>query len=1013
VAPGAALGVAPGAALGAALGAYCRMTATADTQPAPLPPFLAGGGEMAALIAAYDWSRTPLGPISTWPPCLCTALGMILRSPAAMVLMWGEHGIMLYNQAYIAIAAQRHPAILGMPADKAWPETADFSRHVVTSVMAGKSISFNDIRLALNRNGRAEDVWLTLAFSPALDATGQPAGGLGLVMDTTARNLADERLRIAQEAGRFGTFEWYPETHHLIVSSVYRQIYGLTPDEPVTDQKLLRLLPEEDRALSGNVRYGQPGNPLAYAEYRIHHARTGTLRWIARRGEIMDGGQGTPQRYIGVAWDITEKKIAELQDAFLAALSGRLRDISDPRRVAAVAVQMLGTYLGAGRVGFGAIDQTRNTATVTEDWTDGTLPSAAGQHDLRGFGNTVLGALQRGEAMRIDDTHTDPRARDAQVAAAFAAIGARANLSVPLVRDQRFTGVLYAQCAAPRAWTDGDEALMRAVAARVWDSIQRAQAEQLLRESEENFRLLAQAMPNQVWVANPKGRVIWINQQASAYTGVAVTDLDREDWVSLTHPDDAAGAVAGWMGALQTTGTFETEYRIRRVDGAYRWHIVRAMPIRDSAGAVTRWIGTNTDSDEQRRALAELVRLNSTLEERVEARTQELREAEAALRQSQKMEAIGQLTGGIAHDFNNLLTGIIGSLDLVRRRLGRVLPPDNARLAELERFMEAATASANRAAALTHRLLAFARRQSLDTKPVDVTALVQSMADLLRRTLGETIRLRIESPSCDAYALTDPHQLESAILNLAINARDAMPGGGELTIGTAARRVNAETTADADPVAPGDYISIAVTDTGTGMANDVVEKAFEPFFTTKPSGQGTGLGLSMVYGFARQSGGQARIDSQQGAGTTVTLLLPRAAAAPATHSVAPPKPPPGAGETVLVVEDVPAVRMLIVEILRDMGYQTLEAADAEQALPILAAPSAIDLLVSDIGLPGMNGRLLATEARTRRPGLKVLLVTGYAEDAARGGFLEPGMEIMTKPFAIDQLAAKISDMMAV
>ncbi|MER2249021.1 ATP-binding protein [Methylorubrum podarium] len=408
----------------------------------------------------------------------------------------------------------------------------------------------------------------------------------------------------------------------------------------------------------------------------------------------------------------------------------------------------------------------------------------------------------------------------------------------------------------------------------------------------------------------------------------------------------------------------------------------------------------------------------ATLEDQVAARTAELAQAnerlktEAAerermsedLRQSQKMEAVGQLTGGIAHDFNNLLTGIVGSLDLMQSRIAQ------GRTEKLQRYIETAMASANRAAALTHRLLAFARRQPLDPKPTDVNALIEGMSDLLRRTTREAIELRVEPEPGLWPTLCDPHQLENAILNLVINARDAMPEGGMLSVVTSNGRHD---PSDPDPskrLLPGDHVCISVSDTGAGMPPEVMKRAFDPFFTTKPLGQGTGLGLSMIYGFARQSQGQTDIASEVGRGTTVRICLPRHAGIlvePAElHEVA--EVPRGSGETVLVVEDEQVVRDLIVEVLHDLGYQTLQAADGPLGLRVLQSPTRIDLLVTDVGLPGLNGRQLADHARETRPDLKVLFMTGYAEGAATpSGFLDPGMALITKPFTVDALMSRI------
>jgi CheY-like chemotaxis protein len=374
------------------------------------------------------------------------------------------------------------------------------------------------------------------------------------------------------------------------------------------------------------------------------------------------------------------------------------------------------------------------------------------------------------------------------------------------------------------------------------------------------------------------------------------------------------------------------------------------------------------------------------------------------------MEAVGQLTGGIAHDFNNLLQGITGSLDLVQKRISQ------GRIGDLDRFIAGAMTSANRASALTHRLLAFARRQPLDPRPVRVNPLVASMEDLLRRTLGERVELELVLAGGLWLTLCDPNQLESAVLNLAINARDAMPAGGRLTIETCNAHLDSAYAARQREVRPGQYVCLCVTDTGVGMSADTIAKAFEPFFTTKPIGQGTGLGLSMIYGFARQSDGYAKIYSEVGKGTTFKLYLPRLLGEAEEDEAI-----PGltglhaaeAGETVLVVEDEPVVRGLIVEVLNDLGYRALEAADGPSGLDILQSRRRIDLLITDIGLPGLNGRQMADAARATRPELKVLFMTGYAENAAlASGFLEPGMAMITKPFAIEALATRIRAIIA-
>ncbi len=442
------------------------------------------------------------------------------------------------------------------------------------------------------------------------------------------------------------------------------------------------------------------------------------------------------------------------------------------------------------------------------------------------------------------------------------------------------------------------------------------------------------------------------------------------------------------------------------------------QPTLDGMGAVNGIFAEGYDVTDQRMAEQELRALNSHLESRVAERTRDLedalarltaesREREAiqeALRQSQKMEAVGQLTGGLAHDFNNLLATISGSLELLNRRVAQ------GRFDDLARYVTVGQGAARRAASLTHRMLAFSRRQTLDPKPTDVNRLVRGMEELIRRTIGPETELEVVNAVGLWTTHVDPHQLESALLNLCINSRDAMPGGGRLTIETANAWMDERAGRERD-LPPGQYVSLCVTDTGTGMAPEVMRRIFEPFFTTKPIGMGTGLGLSMVYGFARQSGGQVRAYSEPGMGTTMCIYLPRHEAQPEDSDI-PTMQLPEAGEgsgVVLVVDDEPSVRALVVEVLHEMGYQTIEAHDGASALQVLQSRTHLDLLITDVGLPGgMNGRQLADGGRLTRPDLQILFITGYAENAAVGnGHLERGMHVLTKPFTLDALAHRV------
>jgi signal transduction histidine kinase len=433
------------------------------------------------------------------------------------------------------------------------------------------------------------------------------------------------------------------------------------------------------------------------------------------------------------------------------------------------------------------------------------------------------------------------------------------------------------------------------------------------------------------------------------------------------------------------------------------------QPIRDDDGKVTGIFVGGYDATEQVRSKAQIEAINASLQERIAEAVSERTSIEEALRQSQKMEAIGQLTGGIAHDFNNLLSGISGSLEMLTARLSQ------GRVSEADRYVTAAQGAAKRAAALTHRLLAFARRQTLAPKPTDVNRLIADMEELIRRTMGPAIDFE-NVGACGLWTvLVDSNQLENALLNLCINARDAMLNGGKLTIETANRWLDDRAARERD-ISAGQYVSVCVSDTGMGMSPEVASRAFDPFFTTKPLGTGTGLGLSMTYGFARQSGGQVRIYSEVAKGTMVCLDLPRflgsaQVAEPTGATLDIPKAQHA--ETVLVVDDEPTVRMLVTDLLQELGYNALEASDGGSGLDLMQSSARIDLLITDVGLPGgLNGRQMADAARVRRPDLKVLFITGYAENAVLShGHLEHGMHILTKPFAMDVLAARINELL--
>lgn len=521
------------------------------------------------------------------------------------------------------------------------------------------------------------------------------------------------------------------------------------------------------------------------------------------------------------------------------------------------------------------------------------------------------------------------------------------------------------------------------------------------------LRTFTAAVPGVVYAKDRQGRMLVANHGTTQLIGKPPeVYLGKTDLEFLEDEAQARQVMANDQRIMDSGQAEQIEERVDMPDGSVAvWLSVKA-PLLSDAGEVIGLIGSSMDVTARKNAESALLELNRTLEVRISVAVAEREAAQAALRQAQKMEAVGQLTGGIAHDFNNLLAGISGSLDLIRLRLNQ------GRTADLERYLGVAHGAAQRAAALTHRLLAFSRRQTLVPVETDVHALIGGMEELIRRTVGPAISLKVELAAQASACLVDPAQVENALLNLCINSRDAMPGGGRILISTRDQRLT--TGPELDPeLSPGNYLSICVADSGTGMSAEVLGKAFEPFFTTKPVGAGTGLGLSMIYGFAKQSGGQVRIESEPGKGTRVLLQLPghtTAVDAPQAQSGECAEPTAAAGETVLVVDDESSVRMFVSETLGSYGYVVIEAADSLAGLQLLRSDIRIDLLVTDIGLPGgLDGRQMAEAGRQSRPDLPVLLMTGYAQpEVLDRQPLESTMAILTKPFALEALTSQVN-----
>ncbi|MCK8787597.1 ATP-binding protein [Roseomonas sp. NAR14] len=794
----------------------------------------AGGGEVGALLRRPGFSAAGLGPPDRWPPSLRGVVELVAASRQAMFVAWGAELAFLYNDAYVPIFAERHPAALGLPFREVWSDIWPQFAPLVDRTMRGEASLHREMLIPMMREGRFRDTWFTFSYTPLRDEAGRIAGILCATMEVTDQVLGKQRERAALAALHERT---------AALETVNRAGIAITGETDLG--RVAQTVTDAGVALTG-------------AEFGAFFYEAHGARGAEGAGAGAGGVEGSGTEGSGVEGSGTEGLGPAGSGYRIFALSG------------------------VDRAAFAGFPMPRNTALFA--------PTLSGQ-----------------SVVRSDDITRDPRyGKNAPHAGMPPGhLPVRSYLAVPVrSRTGEPIGALLFGHSRPGRFSETDEASLVSVAGQAAVAI-------------DNARLLEAA--------------------------------DRE---------------------------------IRR----------------------------------RRRVEEQLRQLNETLEARVAAEIAERRQAAAALQQAQKMESIGRLTGGIAHDFNNLLQVVAGNLHLLAR--------DVAGNARAERRVANALAGAMRGARLASQLLAFGRRQPLEPKVVNIASLVAGMDDLLRRALGEAIVVDLRIDGALWNTLVDPVQLETALLNLAINARDAMDGAGRLTIVAGNAALDARHAAADAEAAPGDYVVLSVGDTGCGMPPEVLAQAFEPFFSTKPEGKGTGLGLSMVYGFVRQSGGHVRIRSEVGVGTVVRLFLPRAAgageAAAAGAEAGPLSAAAGAGslvggtETILVVEDDEQVRTTVVEMLGDLGYRVLAAPDATVALAMLEGDAVVDLLFTDVIMPGpLRSTELARLARERRPGLAVLFTSGYTENTLmQGNRLGADIELLSKPYASEALARRIRHLLA-
>jgi PAS domain S-box-containing protein len=689
--------------------------------------------------------------------------------------------------------------------------------------------------------------------------------------------------------------------------------------------------------------------------------------------------------------------------AFLDKLGKASGLATDASALMRVSTRLLGEHLGVSICAYADMEPDQDHFTIRGDWSASDSPSIVGSYSLADFGQLAVSRLRAGLPLIVNDNRNELAPHESET---FQSIGITATICMPLVKDARLTALMAIHDKNARVWTEQELALLKEVTERCWAHIERVRSQEAARESEERLRLATNAASIGILDYDPiSGRLQWDDRCKALFGLPPDAEVSYEEtFLAGLHPDDRENADNAVRRALNPgePAAFDIQYRtIGLNDKIERW-IAATGSAHFEDGRATRFIGTVIDITARKRTEATLQTLNATLEQRVLEEVAERAKAEDHLRQAQKMEAVGQLTGGIAHDFNNMLAVVIAGLNLTQRKLAKGET-------DVIRFIEGALEGAQHAAELTKRLLAFSRQQPLAPKRFNLNRLVSSMSELLTRTLGETIKVETVLGAGLWQVEADPAQLESALLNLAVNARDAMPGGGRLTIETGNAHID-RPSAKEYFLPEGQYVLIGVTDTGTGMTPDVIKKAFDPFYTTKGVGKGTGLGLSQVYGFVRQSGGHVKIYSEVGVGTTMKIYLPRAVEGPAEEAATPSETVHGgaATELIMVVEDDDRVRAMAVEALRELGYSVAAMSSPGDALEAIRGGSVPDLLFTDVVMPEMSGRELVDQVEALRPTLKVLFTTGYTRNAIiHNGTLDRGTELLSKPYTIDELARKV------
>ena len=957
----------------------------------PSAPFLRGGGEAARLILDKDWSRHPLGPPQTWPEGLQTALSLVLNSPESMILAWGPELHFFFNETYFPLLGPRVAWAMGERFDKVWADGLEQALPIIEEAMAGRPKRFVNLPWKLATDRGPEDTWWTFSYSRILDRDGNPAG-LFIVTNETTDTVAGEAERRATDTRNRqildsaidyaiiatdldGRVTRWNEGARRTLGWTEAQMLGQPVDRIFTPEDLAADRPRIEMRLALETGSG--------TDERWHLRENGERFWANGEMTPLHNADGTVGGFVKVLRDRTEQRLAletlakseeryrtlfeAIDDGFciIEFFDGPHGALSDYVHVEANPGYERQTGI-AGIVG-------KTLRAIAPDEADGWIE--------------IYGSVLRtGKPVRFE--------RD------FGAAGRHIEVSAARIEPEsrRQVSVLFRDVTA----RNQAEQALRASEALARENIQRVQ---LALTAGAIIGTWSWDIPaDRFRVDEPFARAFGLDP-ALGRDGLSLAQV-----AATVHPDDQAALAIAIDEALRRGGSYVHQYRVRRADGHYYWIEANGRVDHGPDGTPLHFPGVVIDAEERRaveaerdRAAAALRTLNETLEQRVAARTAELMQAEEQLRQSQKVEAVGQLTGGVAHDFNNLLTVIRGSIDLLRR-------PDVSE-ERRRRYLDAIADTTDRATKLTSQLLAFARRQTLKPEVFDVEASIRAIEDMVRTLTGSRITVVSDAAGCPCHVNADRSQFDTAIVNMAVNARDAMSGQGALTIRV--RHADGMPAVRSHPLVPGEFVTIALTDTGSGIAADQIDRIFEPFFTTKGVGQGTGLGLSQVFGFAKQSGGDILVESEPGSGTTFTLYLPKAvdrdpARAPAaTDDIV----AIGEGACVLVVEDNADVGTFATQALAELGYHTVLAVDGASALVELGAcGDRFDVVFSDVVMPGMSGIELAQEIGRLYPHLPVVLTSGYSTVLAERG--THGFELLQKPYSIDELSRvlrKVSD----